>query len=83
MRHSFYLSLAALLIRADLRREERSWRRKVRQSAYAIPWDNPHLLRDIGLQADGRPVGRSINEEQYVTRRMHLLRQFIALRIPT
>ncbi|MDW6091986.1 hypothetical protein [Vibrio rhizosphaerae] len=86
MRHSFYLSLAAWLIRADLRREERVWRvwrRKVRRSAYDIPWDNPHLLRDIGLEADGRAMSRSINEDQRVTRRMHLLRQLISLRIPT
>ncbi|MDW6003118.1 DUF1127 domain-containing protein [Vibrio mangrovi] len=83
MRHSIYLSLAALLIRADLRREERAWRRKVRRSAYDIPWDNPHLLRDIGLEADGRPIGRSMNEDQRVTRRIHLIRQLMSLRIPT
>ncbi|SHF74910.1 DUF1127 domain-containing protein [Vibrio gazogenes] len=83
MRHSLYLSLAAWLIRADLRREERVWRRKVSRSAYDIPWDNPYLLRDIGLEADGRPFGRSINEDQRVARRMHLLSQFISLRIPT
>ncbi|MCE7630389.1 DUF1127 domain-containing protein, partial [Vibrio fluvialis] len=37
MRHSVYLQLATLLVRADLRREEREWKRKVRRSAFDIP----------------------------------------------
>lgn len=32
MRHSIYLTLATLLIKADLKREEREWQRTVRRS---------------------------------------------------
>lgn len=54
MKHSFYIQLAVFLVKADLRREERQWKRKVRRSAYDIPWHNAHLLRDIGLDSEGR-----------------------------
>lgn len=38
MRHSIYLRLATLLIKADLAREEREWKRAVRKVQYEIPW---------------------------------------------
>lgn len=45
MRHSIYLTLATLLIKADLKREEREWQRTVRRSSHDVPWTNVHLLR--------------------------------------
>jgi len=83
MRHSVYLKLATVLIRADLRREDREWKRKVRRSAYDLPWENPHLLRDIGLEADGRPIGFSEPEAITIERRVRHLRRALSVRILT
>ncbi|WP_047049769.1 hypothetical protein [Vibrio mexicanus] len=83
MRHSIYLKLATLLVRADLRHEEREWKRKVRRSAYDIPWDNPHLLRDIGLESDGRAIGHTMPEHIKVERRVRHLRRVLSSRITT
>ncbi|KAA8666883.1 DUF1127 domain-containing protein [Vibrio gigantis] len=83
MRHSVYLKLATVLIRADLRREEREWQRKVRRSSYDLPWNNTHLLRDIGLEVDGRPLGFSEPEVVTIERRVRHLRRVLSARIPT
>lgn len=52
MRHSIYLKLATVLLKADLKREEKQWQRMVRRSSHDIPWTNEHLLKDIGLDKD-------------------------------
>ena len=83
MRHSVYLKLATVLIRADLRREEQEWQRKVRRSSLDLPWNNAHLLRDIGLEADGRPIGFSEPEVVTIERRVRHLRRVLSARIPT
>ncbi|MCE7599663.1 DUF1127 domain-containing protein [Vibrio fluvialis] len=83
MRHSVYLQLATLLVRADLRREEREWKRKVRRSAFDIPWHNEHLLKDIGLQVDGRPIGSSVPDAIKADRRVRHIRRVLSARIPT
>lgn len=83
MRHSVYLKLATVLIRADLRREDREWKRKVRRSAYDLPWENAHLLRDIGLEVDGRPIGFSEPEAITIERRVRHLRRALSARILT
>lgn len=84
MRHSLYIQLAALFIRADLRREEKRWLRQIRRSAYAIPWHSEHLLKDIGLEPDGRTIGEVQNEHSHeVRRRVRHLRRLYRLRIPT
>jgi hypothetical protein len=83
MRHSLYLTLATLLIKADLRREEKQWQRKIRRSAYAIPWDNAHLLRDIGLDTDGRLLGKAALSDQHATRITYRIRRHLGLRTPT
>ena len=83
MRHSVYLKLATVLIRADLRREEREWQRKVRRSSYELPWNNTHLLRDIGLEANGRPIGFSEPEVVTIERRVRHLRRVLSARILT
>ena len=49
MRHSIYLKLDTVLLKADLKREEKQWQRMVRRNAHQIPWTNEHLLKDIGL----------------------------------
>lgn len=83
MKHSIYLTLATVLVKADLRREDRAWKRKVRRSAYDIPWQNAHLLRDIGLDIDGRPLGRSEAPQRKVERRIRHLRRVLTARITT
>jgi len=83
MSHSVYLKLATLLVRADLRREEREWKRKLRRSAYAIPWENTHLLKDIGLESDGRPIGVSEPDAVKAERRVRHLRRVLSTLIRT
>ncbi|GAA5647122.1 MULTISPECIES: hypothetical protein [Vibrio] len=83
MSHSVYLKLATLLVRADLKREERVWKRKLRRSAHDLPWNNVHLLRDIGLEQDGRPVGMSEPDAVKAERRVRHLRRVLSARIPT
>ncbi|UUM30143.1 DUF1127 domain-containing protein [Vibrio japonicus] len=83
MNHSLYLKLATVLIKADLRREERAWKRKLRRSSFDIPWHNKHLLKDIGLDLDGRQVGTSEPENVTVERRIRHLRRVLSMRIPT
>ncbi len=83
MSHSIYLKLATLFVVADIKREERVWKRKVRRSAHDLPWTNTHLLRDIGLQSDGRPVGVSEPEMVSAKRRVRHLRRILSARIPT
>ncbi len=84
MRHSIYLKLATALVYADLRREEREWKRKVRRSSYELPWENTHLLKDIGIEADGRPIGgHSEPEAVTVERCVRHLRRVLSARIVT
>ncbi|CAH8204022.1 MULTISPECIES: hypothetical protein [Vibrio] len=83
MRHSIYLQLATLLVRADLRREEREWKRKFRRSAFDLPVHNVHLLKDIGLESDGRPIGQSEPDAVKAERRVRHLRRVLSARIPT
>lgn len=83
MSHSIYLKLATVLVKADVRREEKAWQRKVRRSSFDIPWGNEHLLRDIGLDNEGRPLNKTITPEVKVERRLRHLRRVLTLRIPT
>lgn len=84
MKHSIYITLATWLVRADLHREDRAFQRKIKRSAKAIPWDNPHLLRDIGLQEHN--LARHIKDEKTKTKshnKIARIRSRLALRIPT
>ncbi len=83
MRHSIYLKLAALLLKADLKREETQWQRKIRRSAHDIPWTNVHLLKDIGLDPDGRSTRASVPDNVRIERRVRHLRRVLTARIPT
>ncbi|WP_105902177.1 DUF1127 domain-containing protein [Vibrio gangliei] len=81
MRHSIYIQLATLLVKADLKREERIWLRKVRRAQYEIPWHSEHLLRDIGLDATGRPLGESVATPAKAERRVTLMRRILQARL--
>ncbi|MFM2588924.1 DUF1127 domain-containing protein [Vibrio sp. TBV020] len=83
MSHSVYLKLATVLVKADLKREEREWKRKLRRSAYDLPWNNAHLLRDIGLEQDGRPIGFTEPDCVKAERRVRHLRRVLSARILT
>ncbi|KAB2824381.1 DUF1127 domain-containing protein [Aliivibrio finisterrensis] len=83
MRHSLYLRLATLLIKADLAREEREWKRKVRKVQYEIPWGNEYLLRDIGLHIDGRTISDLEVPAIKTERQIRHLRRLVRLRIAT
>ncbi|QUM74899.1 DUF1127 domain-containing protein [Moritella sp. 24] len=83
MRHSIYLHLAVLFVRADIRREERVWLAKVRRAKNEIPLGNTYLLKDIGLNADGRPLCSSAPRDVAATRRVRHLRRACRLKIAT
>nr|WP_086940634.1 DUF1127 domain-containing protein [Thaumasiovibrio occultus] len=54
MKHSLYVKAAVVLLRWDIEREHRAWRRAHRRIAVDFPHLNEHLLRDIGIDPDGR-----------------------------
>lgn len=83
MSRSIYLHLAVLFVKADLKREEKAWKKELRRNVYDIPWNNTHLLKDIGLEADGRTIGYSIPTHIAVERRIRLLRRVHRTRIAT
>ncbi|MFW7525069.1 DUF1127 domain-containing protein [Vibrio ostreicida] len=83
MNHSLYLTFATLLIKADLRREERIWKRYVRRNHCQVPWNNTHLLKDIGLEANGYSMGYSEPDNVKMTRRIRHLRRALSARIST
>ena len=83
MRHSLYLTLATVLIKADLRREEKQWQQQVRRSAHNVPWTNAHILRDIGLDAEGRANKASLPATVKVERRVRHLRRIVLSRLAT
>ncbi|AQW57651.1 Uncharacterised protein [Vibrio owensii] len=83
MRHSIYLKLATVLLKADLKREEKQWQRMVRRSSHDIPWTNEHLLKDIGLDKDGRSTQASVPDAVKVERRVRHLRRVLTSRILT
>ncbi|CAH1527121.1 MULTISPECIES: hypothetical protein [Vibrio] len=83
MRHSIYLKLATVLLKADLKREEKQWQSMVRRSSHNIPWTNEHLLRDIGLDKEGRSTQTCIPDAVKVERQVRHLRRVLTSRIPT
>ncbi|MGV2988691.1 DUF1127 domain-containing protein [Vibrio sp. E150_011] len=84
MRTSIYLTLATWLIKADLHHEEREWKRRYRRNAYQLPLYNEHLLRDIGLDSQGRPLGLVTHVPSVVaTRKARHLRRGLKSTIAT
>ncbi len=57
MSRSVYIRLAVVLVRLDLAREERLWRKAHRRIRYVGPPLSEHLLRDIGFDSDGYAIG--------------------------
>ena len=55
--------------------------RKVRRIRYAVPWQNAHLLRDIGLDYEGRAEG--VPDAVVAERRVRHFRRVIASRPAT
>ncbi|MCJ2375862.1 DUF1127 domain-containing protein [Vibrio sp. ZSDZ34] len=83
MQTSVYLTLATWLIKADIHREEREWKRRYRRNAYQLPLHSPHLLRDIGLDSEGRPLGRVAPPQVEAKRKARHLRRILHGRITT
>jgi len=83
MSHSIYLKLAVIFVKADLRREEKLWKQSVRRTVYDIPWQNKHLLRDIGLESDGQTIGFSQPDHLVAERRVRHLRRVFRSRLVT
>ncbi|MFY2509626.1 DUF1127 domain-containing protein [Vibrio pectenicida] len=83
MSHSVYLKLATFLVKADLRLENRKWKRRVRRAAFHAPVNNSHLMRDIGLEADGRFIADTVPDNVKTERRIRHLRRVLSLRIST
>lgn len=83
MNHSIYLKLAIFLVKADLKHEERIWKRKVCRSAYDILWHNEYLLRDIGLDKEGRPLDNTLAPESKAKRHVRHLRRALSWRLHT
>lgn len=54
MRQSVYLHLAVLLIRLDIHREHEAFRRDRRRILANLPHLSQHVLKDIGVERDGR-----------------------------
>ncbi|WP_017222410.1 hypothetical protein [Moritella dasanensis] len=83
MRHSLYLNLAVFFVRADIRREERVWLAKSRRTSSEIPLGNAYLLKDIGLNADGRPLCSALPRDIAAKRRVRHLRRACRVKIAT
>ena len=54
MRQSVYIRFAIFLIQQDVKREETVWRHQQRRVSVYLPVLSPHLLRDVGVENDGR-----------------------------
>ncbi|PSV26007.1 MULTISPECIES: hypothetical protein [unclassified Photobacterium] len=54
MRQSVYIRFAIFLIQQDVKREEALWRHQQRRVSVYLPVLSPHLMRDVGVESDGR-----------------------------
>lgn len=83
MRTSIYLTVATWLIKADIHKEEREWKRRYRRNAHELPLYSEHLLRDIGLDTEGRPLGHVAPPHVVAKRKARHLRRELHSRIAT
>ncbi len=84
MKHSFYLTLATFLIKRDIRRKERLWRARIRRTEYDLPLHSAHLMRDIGLDCQGRPIVNNPQDAvQLSCHKVDRIRRRLLFRIPT
>ncbi|MGF1741184.1 DUF1127 domain-containing protein [Vibrio profundum] len=77
---SIYLQVATLLVRADLRREQRNWLRHARRDSYITPFHHKHLLRDIGLDIHGQLLNASQGVNTQADRKMLSIRRTLVMR---
>ncbi|KJY79652.1 hypothetical protein [Vibrio nigripulchritudo] len=75
MSQSIYIRLAFWLVKSELKREEKTWKREVRKEYFSIPWQNPHMLKDIGFESDGRTVGHDEPPKVIAERRIRILKK--------
>ncbi|CAH0526801.1 DUF1127 domain-containing protein [Vibrio hippocampi] len=83
MRTSIYLTLATCLIKADIHTQEREWKRRVRRNRYYLPLHSEHLMKDIGFDKTGRPLGDSKAPDIIAERKVRLLRRVLYARLTT
>jgi hypothetical protein len=83
MRQSLYIKLATFFIRAELQRESREWKSRVRRASFDTPWDNQYLLKDIGLEFDGRAIGVSESGKLNTERKVRHLKRMVRSRLIT
>ncbi|MEH6531812.1 hypothetical protein L4D77_08815 [Photobacterium frigidiphilum] len=81
MRQSVYLHLAVLLIRLDIHREHEVFRRERCRILANLPHLSQHVLKDIGVERDGRmKVGLSTTPAE---RKVYNLRRRFKSRLIT
>ncbi|GAM64284.1 hypothetical protein JCM19232_954 [Vibrio ishigakensis] len=67
MRESVLIKLATGLIYLDIKHQEHQWKAARRRHSYISHWNNAHLLRDIGLDSEGRAThGKVMSAEHKV-----------------
>ncbi|MFC3022771.1 DUF1127 domain-containing protein [Vibrio zhugei] len=84
MSQSLYLKVAVLLIRADLRLEERRWQSQIRKQAYHLPLMSVYMLRDIGFTPSSHiATMNTLADTVKVQRRLYHIRRMLSSRITT
>ncbi|MBD1558131.1 hypothetical protein HC752_14420 [Vibrio sp. S9_S30] len=79
MSQSVYIRLAFWLVNAELKREEKAWKKKVRQQYAEIPYQSQHMLKDIGMNYEGVAAIPSESRENMAKRRMRTLKRLATL----
>jgi len=83
MRQSIYIILATTLIKMDIHHEQRKIRKQQRAVRYETTHLSHHLMRDIGLQADGFDVGEKFPAPVKAARSVRYLRHLYQVKINT
>lgn len=84
MSQSLYLKVAVLLVRADIRLEQRRWQSHIRKQAQHLPFMTDFLLRDIGFDRSGYVLTMHTRPESAkIERRLYHIRRIISSRILT
>lgn len=81
MSQSIYIHLAFWLVKAELKREERDWKKKVRQQYAEIPHQSQHMLKDIGMNHEGVAAIPSASPKTIAKRRILTLKRLVSLKL--
>ncbi|MDP2572597.1 hypothetical protein Q8W40_10430 [Vibrio penaeicida] len=81
MNQSIYIHLAFWLVKAELKREERAWKKKVRQQYAEIPHQSQHMLKDIGMNYEGAATVSNASSKTTAMRRILTLKRLVSLRL--